>query len=175
MVHLYIGRGKGKTSAACGLALRAAGAGKRVYIAQFLKGQHLPSGLVKAFSGSGLSVDIERFRDQVHPLFTENREAVSDRQVISSTSEALRKIAVYLKKRKYDLIVCDELLNSLEAGFCTLAQIKELVDSSGDCELVFTGLSSPQELIGIADYVSRIDKIKHPFDKGAEPRKGIEY
>lgn len=175
MVHLYLGTGKGKTTAACGLALRAAGSGKKVYIAQFLKGKEISSGLIKAFSRTDLPVVLERFADQTHPFFKKKEKDRSSKKVIESTSSALKKIADYLKNKEYDLIVCDELLNSLESGFSTLDQIRELVTNAGSCELIFTGRTAPQELIDMADYVSNIEKVKHPFDKGTKAREGIEY
>lgn len=174
MVHLYIGKGKGKTTAAFGLALRAAGSGKRVYIAQFLKDKDLPSSLVKALSGTGLSIILDRFEHQVHPRFAGKKD-FSEKKVIASTAAALEKIRGFLVNEVYDLIVCDELLNSLDLGFCTPARIRGLISDAGHCELVLTGLDAPGELIDVSDYVSRIEKVKHPFDKGIKAREGIEY
>ena len=174
MVHLYIGDGKGKTTAALGLALRAVGFGKKVYVAQFLKDKRFPSGVMHASSCVDLPLKIERFSPQVHPLFSKGTK-VQKENVRQSTESALNKVELFIQKKKYDVIVLDEVLNSLSARLCTKQRLKALIAKAHDIELILTGRTAPLDFIKAADYVSEIKKVKHPFDKGVKAREGIEY
>jgi cob(I)alamin adenosyltransferase len=174
MVHLYVGDGKGKTTAALGLALRAAGFGKKVYFAQFLKDKKWPCGEKQAVERYGLNILIERFDDQVHPIFCRDKK-FEPAKVKMSTRTALTKIAGILKTKRYSLVVLDEILNAWSAGLVSLAQLEKIVKSAGTVELVLTGRVAPVRLVKLADYVSRVQAVKHPFDRGVISRKGVEY
>jgi len=174
MLHLYIGDGKGKTTAALGLAIRAAGWGKKVYLAQFLKDKKWPCGEKQAVQRHGLDILMERFDSQIHPIFCRDKKFDSGK-VKKSTRTALAKIAKVLKSKKYHLVILDEILNSWKAKLVSLAQLKKIAKSAGAAELVFTGRVAPAQLIKLADYVSLIKAVKHPFRSGIRGRKGIEY
>lgn len=174
MVHLYIGDGKGKTTAALGLALRAAGFKKKVYVAQFLKGKTLPSGFINATGCIDLPLKIERFKHQIHPFFTA-RGKYDRNKMRNSTEVALAKVERFIERKKYDVIVLDEILNSLQARLCSKRRLKTIIAKAGKVELVLTGRTAPQDFIDCADYVSVVKKIKHPFDEGVTAREGIEY
>jgi len=174
MVHYYIGNGKGKTTAALGLALRASGWGKSVYIAQFLKDKNLKSGEIEALKKAGLNIKIERFNDQIHPIFLNKRE-VNARKTKSSVRTSLKNIAEFLKKSEYDLIILDEIFSILSSGFTTIRDLSELIKKAGNVELVLTGRTCPPSLFKKADYISFVKDIKHPFRKGIKARRGVEY
>jgi len=174
MVHLYIGKGKGKTTAALGLILRAAGFGKRVYFAQFLKSATTESGELNALKKGKLNITIKKFTDQVHPLFFK-KGAFDKKKLKSSIDAALEKVLTIMRQGRYDVIVLDEILNALTGGFCSKTLLKQIIARAAKAELILTGRDAPADIIARADYVSRINKVKHPFDRGVLARRGIEY
>lgn len=174
MIHVYIGDGKGKTSAALGLALRAAGYGKRVYIAQFLKDKKFPSGEIAAIEKYFEPLTIERFECQVHPMFAKGT-ALTARQVKDSVRKALLKIQHSLTAKEFDVYVLDEVLNALAGGFCSERALGRIIENAAHVELVMTGRTAPHKIITSSDYVSIIKKCRHPFDKRVSARKGIDY
>ena len=174
MVHIYIGDGKGKTSAALGIALRASGFDKKIYIAQFLKNNRFPSGEIKALKKTKLAIKIQRFRSQVHPMFVHSRK-VNRKKLRSSLEAALKKVESYIDTKKFDIIILDEIFSAVMINMVSVARIKKIIKKSKDIELILTGPTAPQELFRIADYVSVIKKLKHPFDRNLYARQGIEY
>jgi cob(I)alamin adenosyltransferase len=172
MVHLYIGDGKGKTTAALGLALRASGWGRRVYIAQFIKDSGFASGEIKALAKT--KITIERFKNQLHPMFAEGKK-LDPGQLRQSMAESLDRVEGLLTGAKFDLIVLDEILNALEAKLFAPERLKRIVRRAGDIELVLTGRRASDEIKQAADYISVITKAKHPFDKKILAREGIEF
>ncbi|MBQ9530731.1 MAG: cob(I)yrinic acid a,c-diamide adenosyltransferase [Eubacterium sp.] len=153
MIHIYYGYGKGKTSAAIGLGMRAYGAGKTVCLIQFLKDNK---------SSELKSVPFEVF---------ESPESVSfnpDKSYQSWIDSALE----YINLCEVDIIILDEFLDIIPE-FCSKEKALELF--SKDCELVITGHKEIPALFDKADYITHMDKIKHPYDKGVKARKGIEY
>lgn len=175
MVHLYIGDGKGKTSAALGLAIRGAGSKKKVYIGQFLKDKGAFCGEVEFIRQTKVSIEIERFPCQRHPMFCKKGKAFDIRKLKESTRQALEKIERAIDEKKFDVIVLDEILNSIKGKVCSKVVLKRLMKKAESIELILTGRAAAQDLIKSADYVSFIKKIKHPFDKGILARCGIEY
>ncbi len=174
MIHLYIGSGKGKTTAGLGLCVRAAGWGKKVYIAQFLKDKRAASGEVKFFSKNRLLV-IERFPDQTHPFFLSAKQF--DREaLVRSMWKALVQVSEKMQNRKFDVIMLDEILSAVEDGFLQEEALLELIQKCpATCELILTGRSILPKIIKRADYVSKIMDIKHPWKKGIKARRGIEF
>ena len=169
LVQVYTGDGKGKTSAALGLALRAAGRGLRVFVIQFIKGgfdygelyaaKQLPNLELKAF-GQG------KFVTQIPP---------------GEKDIALAKEAYALAKRvvesdEYDVVILDEVNVALHLGLLSIDEVLNLVKVKPEhVELVLTGRYAPREIIEIADLVTEMRDVKHPYAKGEKPRKGIEY
>ncbi|MCK4810454.1 MAG: cob(I)yrinic acid a,c-diamide adenosyltransferase [Candidatus Omnitrophica bacterium] len=174
MVHFYLGDGKGKTTAALGLALRAIGVEKKVYIAQFLKDKNVFSAEIFAVEKFNFPIKIERFKHQTHPFFLK-RERFNRKLLRESVREALSKVEEYIEKRKFDLIVLDEILNAVMQKFCSKALLKRIIKQSSEIELILTGRSAPSDLIELADYVSFIKNMKHPFYRNISARKGIDY
>jgi len=171
LIHVYTGEGKGKTTAAFGLAVRAAGHNKKVLILQFLKGGSQNSGETVAVKKFGIKVIT--FKDQISPLFDPEADLTKLKR---SVRESLKFTAGEVKSGGYDIIILDEFNNLLSSRLATMKDAKKIIESKPDnIELVFTGRNAPDELVGIADYVTETRMIKHPFNKGRKARKGIEF
>ncbi|MHC4123700.1 MAG: cob(I)yrinic acid a,c-diamide adenosyltransferase [Planctomycetota bacterium] len=174
LIQIYTGDGKGKTTAAFGLALRTAGQGKKVLIYQFLKPAELDTGERKAVKGID-NITVESFDgewDMCEPVRNENVLAKT-RPVIAT---ALERIAELAEKKAYDCIILDEIVFCLSKNLAKLGDIRKIIERKNPAvELVLTGAGAGRELIEMADLVTEMKKIKHPFDKGVNARKGIEY
>lgn len=165
LVEVYCGEGKGKTTAALGLALRAHGRGARVLWTSFLKdydsGEFLEAGPFTLYRGQ----PVESF------LWTMTQ---GERTGIAA-EHTQRLEEVFALGAGYDVLVLDELLGALETGCIQVDQVFRLLQNKPPVlEVVITGRYLPPELEPLVDYVSRIDKCKHPFDRGIGPRRGIE-
>ena len=173
MVQLYIGDGKGKTTAAIGLALRACGWKKKIYIAQFLKSASGTSGEYDAIKKYKLPITIERFSGQVHPMFLP-KEKFDKRKMLRSVDAALKAIHKHIRSGKFSVIIIDEILNAYAKRFVSKKQLQKLLKQPKKNELILTGRKAPVWLINLADYVSFIKKVKHPYDRGLGARPAIE-
>ena len=153
MIHIYYGYGKGKTSAAIGLGMRAKGAGKSVSLVQFLKDcnsselKSVPFDIFKAPGSLPFNPD-ESYKEWV--------DAACD----------------YIKSCGSDVIILDEFLDVIPSF---IDEEKALSLIGKDCEIVITGHKEIKPLFEKADYITFMDKIKHPYDKGVKARKGIEF
>ncbi|NOZ68141.1 MAG: cob(I)yrinic acid a,c-diamide adenosyltransferase [Deferribacteres bacterium] len=171
LIHVYTGEGKGKTTAAFGLAERAAGHGRKVLVLQFLKSGTRESGEIVSARNSGIKVI--KFNDQTTPLF--DRDASPER-IRDSVKKAIAVSMEEIKSGLYDIVILDEFNTVLKCGFATMKDAREIIDAKPErLELVFTGRGAPQELIELADYVTEMRLIKHPFKNGVKARKGIEF
>lgn len=168
-IHIYTGDGKGKTTAAMGLAIRAAGCGKRVFVIQFLKG--------------GKSGELESLRRLSIPVWRNSREydffpALGEEEkaeLLQEHNDMLRRAYQAAQEGAYDLIVLDELICAYELGAVDRSLVIEFLEGDYPTECVLTGRDAPQNLIEKADYVTVMQKRKHPFDRGIMAREGIEY
>jgi len=174
MIHIYIGDGKGKTTASLGLALRALGWGKRVYFAEFLKDKKFPSGEIAAVKRYKLKIKLKRFNNQVHPMFIKDGKA-DKFSIKRSVKDALTQAEGYIENKKFDMVILDEILNAVGGGFVSKTILKRIMLKAKNIELIITGRSAPSDLLKMADYVSLIKKVKHPFDRGLYARKAVEY
>jgi cob(I)alamin adenosyltransferase len=171
MLHLYIGDGKGKTTAALGLALRAAGAGEKVYFCQFLKDSRFAC--CESVMLKKCSIKLTRFKRQTHPLFDkEGKKMFATKKSIDTAFLSIEKI---IAAKGFGMVVLDEVLNAWGAGLVHKDRLCSIATASKGMELILTGRNAPKTLIEMADYVSLIKKVKHPFDKKTFARKGIEY
>jgi cob(I)alamin adenosyltransferase len=165
LVQVYTGEGKGKTTAAFGLALRAAGRGLRVKVIQFLKGRE--SGEVIA--ARRLGIEVAQFGgpgwvDLKNPAPSEHERAA---QALAAAREALGAV---------DLLVLDEANVALAAGLLQVEEVLELLEGRPQgVEVVLTGRRAPVELVARADLVTEMLAIKHPYAEGVSAREGIEY
>ncbi|MFA4964418.1 MAG: cob(I)yrinic acid a,c-diamide adenosyltransferase [Thermoleophilia bacterium] len=167
-VQVYTGEGKGKTTAAFGLALRASGHGKRVYIGQFMKGR--ASGEVAAVSGNRL-IHVEQYGEATcgPPWHAPDGHASGPQSGLSRAREALCS-------GEYDVVVLDEIDVAIWYGLLTQRECLALVDERpGHIDLVLTGRWAPPALIERADLVTEMREVKHYYRQGARARAGIEY
>ncbi len=169
LVQVYTGEGKGKTSAALGVVLRAAGAGLRVYIAFFMKGDfdygekrslaRLDNVTMASFGGLAF-VDPADIKP-------------ADRE---QAGRGLTAARAALLSGRYDLVVLDEVSVAAAWGLVSLEDVVRLIrDRPQNVELILTGRYADPVLIELADLVTEMTKVKHPFDGGTAARRGIEY
>lgn len=170
LIFVFTGDGKGKTSAAFGMALRAAGNGMQVLILQFMNG--LPAiGEIKALDKIILPITIKRFG---RPGFVQNRvcEAL-DLHIAHQGLEALREA---IASQAYDLIILDEIIVTVDFGLLKTEEvIKAIEKRPPELHLVLTGRKADDALLEIADLVTEMKEIKHPYHQGIKAQKGIEF
>ena len=166
-VQVYTGDGKGKTTAAMGLALRALGCGLCVKVVQFLKGRD--SGEVMMLERLGAEV----VRVSAGGKFLRDMTDEEKAAVRKSAQAALPVIRGWLGKA--DMVVLDEALGALHGGLLSLDDLMDIIDHRGGTEIVLTGRAAPAELIERADLVTEMRPIKHYMDAGVKARKGIEF
>jgi cob(I)alamin adenosyltransferase len=167
LIHIYTGRGKGKTTAALGLAMRAAGHNFKIAIVHFMK--IWDYGEVKSLERLG----IELFRYGTTELIDPEKPSPID---LDQANKALSKAEELTEKGGYDMLILDEITVAIEFNLIPLKRVVDLLEKKPDnLELVLTGRTCPKDLFEKADLISRMDEIKHPFQKGVLARKGIEF
>ncbi len=173
LLQIYTGEGKGKTTCSIGLTIRAAGQGLKVLFAQFLKPEDLSSG-EKSLIRERIP-EIELIRSNIsHPIFTMGKASVPKLKSISM--QTLKEVQKRVAEDNFDLLVMDELNNVLDEGWIELKEVTDFLEARPTgLEVVITGRGAPVDLVKMADYVTEMLKIKHPFEKGIKARKGIEY
>ncbi len=166
-VQVYTGDGKGKTTAALGLSLRAAGAGLRVYIAQFIKmGDYSEIKALKRFEDL---ITIEQFGKG---RFIKGKPCPED---ITEANKGLDKVRTIMQSGSYDVIVLEEANPAVHVDLFPVRELIELIDKKPDnLELVITGRNADPLLIEKADLVTEMKPIKHYYDQGVQARIGIE-
>lgn len=172
MIHVYHGEGKGKTTAAAGLALRALGNGIPVVFAQFLKAR--PSGEIALFSGlPGIRV----LRNDTDYGFYKNMTGEQKAAVRRLHDQNISEAWALIKEGKCGMLVLDELFAAWQYELVDKKEIQGLLSMAeeGKFELVMTGRNPAEIFLEKADYITQMKKERHPFDKGIAARKGIEY
>ncbi len=169
LVQVYTGDGKGKTSAAFGLALRAAGRGLKVYIIQFIKG---------GFDYGELYV-VDKVQGITLKAFGRGKFVLAkppEKEDVKLAQEALQLAEKVLEDAEYDVVILDEINVALSLQLIELDRVLQLIKSKPKhVELVLTGRGAPKEIIQLADLVTEMKEIKHPYVRGVPARKGIEY
>jgi cob(I)alamin adenosyltransferase len=167
MIQVYTGNGKGKTTAALGLALRASGAGLNVYIAQFAKGRlYSELKILRKIK----NIKIEQFGRR---CFIKSKPQKIDIELASKGLERAKKAIL---SKKYRLVILDEINIALNLKLVPLKEVLEILKSAPkEKEIVLTGRYAPLQIIKIADLVSLIDELKHYYNKGVKARRGIEF
>jgi len=169
LIQVYTGDGKGKTSAAFGLALRAVGRDLKVYVIQFIKGgfdygelyvvERLPNFSLKAFGRGKFITDFPPTEDDV-----------------KLAKEAFELAKEVVSGGEHDVVVLDEINVALHLKLIETEEVVDLIRRKPKhVELILTGRYAPSEVVELADLVTEMKDVKHPFTKGVSPRKGIDY
>lgn len=171
MKHIYYGDGKGKTTAAIGLAVRAAGSKMKVLFVQFLKTEfsgerHILShteNVTLTFCPLELKITFDmddKEKAQAAKIF----KGIFDNAVTTALTE------------KYDMVVLDEVFEAINAHMLSESEVYEFITNApSSMEIVMTGHNPPQKFMDCADYITEFKKIKHPYDRGITGRIGIEF
>ena len=167
-IHIYTGNGKGKTTAALGIALRATGAGKKVFIAQFVKGRKYAE--MNALEKLKPEIIIKQFG---RGCFIINQATEKDTE---AARKGLAEAAIIIASGSYDLVILDEACIAI---YYNLFSTEELIDilksKKEETEIIITGRYASRELIDFADLVTEMKEVKHYYNNGIEAREGIEY
>ncbi len=171
LIHIYTGNGKGKTTSAIGLATRALGGGLRVCYCSFHKRPER-YGYTEMDSLRTMGAVVMNFA-KGHP----NLDRTLDPEVTKrETAEAVEYLAERVRAESFDLLILDEILISVRDNYISERRVLQFLDERPDgLEIVLTGRGATSRLIERADYVSNIEKVKHPYDSGVPSRKGIEF
>ncbi|MGG7160936.1 cob(I)yrinic acid a,c-diamide adenosyltransferase [Clostridium baratii] len=171
LIHIYCGDGKGKTTAAMGLGMRAAGRSKKVLLTQFLKSNK-----------TGELNSIEKLSEFFHVVkgvpakkFVWNMNEEEKLEIKKEHTNRFREVTKKAIEEEYDLLILDEIIATINRDFVMLSEVIDfLKNKPTGLEVVMTGRNPKEELIELADYVSEIKAIKHPYNKGIKSRVGIE-
>ncbi len=170
-IQVYTGNGKGKTTAALGLTLRAVGAGMRVFFGQFLKGRDCAE--IAGLKLLGEAVRLERFGSG---KWVDKADAQAFAQELALGHKGIECVREAVLSDAYDLVVIDEALGALHAGVIELSAILDILTRKPSrLEVVLTGRNIPAQLEDMADLVSDIALRKHYYQQGVPARKGIEF
>lgn len=170
LIHIYCGDGKGKTTCSVGLTVRASGYGLHVLFMQFLKsGDSSELSVLRTLKGVDVinTTPVKKFSFQMTEEEKKETRNISAREVAQADE--------MVKNSHFDLIVMDECLGAIEAGLLDEDIVVDFLKNRPDkLEVVLTGRNPSDRLTEMADYVSRINKVKHPYDRGIPARAGIE-
>lgn len=171
LVHIYCGDGKGKSTAALGIILRSIGYGYKVVLTQFLKdGDSNELKPLSTFSNIKIITGKDGVKGFAKYMTDEGKEIVKKAH-IRHFNEAIN----YCRDEKCDLLVLDEVIGAINVGLMDYEMVLDFLRNKPEnLEVIMTGRDPKEELLEIADYVSEVKKIKHPFDKGIGARYGVE-
>lgn len=167
MIHIYTGNGKGKTTAAIGLGIRAAMAGKKVFMGQFIKGMEYSELKIVDYLPN---IEIQQFgRD----CFIEKEPTKEDIKIAKNGLKICEEI---IEKGEMDVVILDELNIALFFKLFTVEEVISVLNKRDEnMEIIITGRYAPKELIDMADLVTEMVEVKHYYNKGIEARRGIEF
>jgi len=193
LVQVYTGDGKGKTTTSLGTALRAVGYNMSVYMIQFLKSgdtgelfsirKYLPNMKIIQFGMEALKEKqmkiYEHVKEKVNdkePSEDEIYRFLPDEQEREACRRGLEHAKTIISSGRYDIVIMDEINCVLQKKLIDINEVLELIKNKPEkTELILTGRGAPKELIDVADLVTEMKRVRHPFDKGILARKGIEY
>ncbi len=171
MIHLYYGDGKGKTTAAIGLCVRAHGAGKRVVFLQFMKGNET-SELSVLRKLDGLQI----VRNTTDFGFYKNMSTKDKEEMRRMHDRNLEKVLSFVREEGYDTVILDEVTYAYQWKLVNRERLGELLALGKEgVELVMTGRNPDKCLLEMADYITEMQCQRHPFSKGIPARKGVEF
>lgn len=168
-IYVFTGEGKGKTTAAIGQAVRSVGQGWKVLIIQFIK--QIISGEVEPLKKLGI---------EIYPMGMGYVGILTDQKEKEIHIQVAEKAFDFAKKKvnggSYDLLILDEINNSVQLGLLDVSEVIDFLKTKPEkLSVIITGRGAPKEFVEIADLVSEIKDIKHPYEKGAKAKKGIEF
>ena len=170
MLYVYTGKGEGKTSSAIGKVIRALGYGKKVVVIQFMKGRE--SGESKFLSKLARSNKNLKFYKFGSKKFMRKGEEHKEHKL--EAEKAMKKAREALKQRPF-LLVLDELGDAVYFKLVKLDEVLDLINSAGKTNIIITGVYVPRKIKKVADLVSEIKEIKHPYKRGQLAKKGLDY
>lgn len=171
LVHVYTGDGKGKTTVSLGIALRAMGWGGRVCMVQFIKG-YSEIGEAKFAARHPEQMILKQFA--IDPSRHIDKQKVEERE--KAAREALEYALEIVNGGKYDVVILDEINGAMHYGLVDKNNVIDILTHRPlHVEIVLTGRNAPQEIIDIADYVTELKMIKHPYEQGIPARKKIDF
>ena len=169
LLHIYCGKGKGKTTAAVGLSVRAAGAGKSVLFVQFFK-----NGMSSELEMLKLLPKVKTLTNQKPVNFFLKMNDEQKREASEIYSELLDNALSMAED--YDVLVLDEIISTCHYGIVDEAKLRSFIENRPEeMEVILTGRNPSEKLMELADYITEMTKIKHPYDKDIPARKGIEF
>ena len=171
LIHIYCGDGKGKTTASVGLAVRAASAGKRVLFSQYFKDGS--SSELRALRGME-NVTV-RVCETPYGFFKFLSDA-DKRRAATDYTALLERVLTEAREEHYDMLVLDEIMAACNSGAVPEDVVLAFLDSKPEgLEVVMTGRDPSAAMQSRADYITEMRKLRHPYDRGIDARKGIEY
>lgn len=171
LIHIYTGDGKGKSTAAFGLALRAAGCGKQVLIVQFFKGRDC--GELRSFA---LLPNVTVLRLDRAPGFFKYLDETARAEVRAQHDALLAEANRRMREGQCDLLILDEAISAYNHHALDRTVLDEMLHTKPEeMELVLTGRNAPETLTSAVHYVTEMKKLKHPYDSGIPAREGIEF
>ncbi|MBQ3426355.1 MAG: cob(I)yrinic acid a,c-diamide adenosyltransferase [Clostridia bacterium] len=170
LIHIYCGNGKGKTTAAIGLAIRALGAGKQVLFSQFLK-----NGKSSELNVLNDLKNIYTYSLSTHRGFYKKQND-EERKLTKTECRELFEKVTERSQNGIQLLVLDEIISVCNHEIIDEKSLTGFLENKpGELEVVMTGRDPSQRLLNMADYVTEMEKIRHPYDKGIKARHGIEF
>lgn len=189
LIQIYTGNGKGKTTAALGLGLRASGHGFRVHMIQFMKGRGY-AGELQSIPKLAPNFTISQFgRECKNSLAIQQgfakcsacgdcfiKDRGASKEDMDMAAAAMNQAREFMQSKECDILILDEIGNALRYNLVTTADTLRLIEEKpSGMELVMTGRGMPDEVIAAADLVTEMKEIKHPYKAGISSRRGIEY
>ncbi len=167
-IHVYTGHGKGKTTTAIGLGIRAAGAGLNVHMVQFMKGrQYSEIDTIEKISNFSIS---QHGRDE---FVNKDKPEKID---IDLAQEGFSYSKEIISKKKFDMVILDEINVAIDYNLIDINNVIKLLEKKpNNIEIILTGRYAHPEIIIMADYVTEMLEIKHPYQQGIKARKGIDF
>jgi cob(I)alamin adenosyltransferase len=172
LVIVYTGDGKGKTTAALGLCIRAVGYDKKVCIIQFIKGSW-KYGEIEGIKRLAPNVEFHRKGKGFVGIMDDK---LDKSEHVKAAGEALKFAGEQMLSGKYDIVILDEINVAVKLGLIKIDDVVDLIDKKPEgLDLVLTGRGATEEVMERADLVTEMREVKHPFQKGIKAKKGIDF
>ena len=171
LIHIYCGDGKGKTTAAIGLIVRAAGHGRRVMLVQFLK-----SGLSGEIAPLKQLEGVRVIAGQITAKFSNQMNEQERTETLKLHQQHLQQAVAAAVAGELDLLVLDEAMGAITAGLLSKDDLLEFLrHKPTNLEVVLTGRNPSDDILALADYISEMKCLRHPYERGFPPREGVEF